>query len=185
MVGAAASAAVSVPGEAKPAVVEKNYEIFSKAMGNDWQIMPLAEMTANAAYTGAGMAEARGWNTGKGLRFFSDAWGDLSSATIPPEEAKKLCAGLGVDAVVMVSETWNIQQSFFNGQTVNDITVNMFDKDGTRVWGDSAFHRESDTSFGVPPPGVVAAEPEIWVKACGESMTKAVEGFRAHLASAP
>jgi hypothetical protein len=168
--------------EAKTEVGAKNIEAFVKAMGNDWQIMPIAEMVANPAYQSWGVPSVDGVYTHKGMRFSADNRYDMVTAMIQPADAAKACEALGVDAVIALAESWNIQVNFFQGQTRNEYVVNMFDKTGARIWGDATVG-QSDQNFGVPPGGAVATEMETWVKANSESFARALEDFRAHLAA--
>jgi hypothetical protein len=164
---------------AKTEVAAKNIEIFTKELGSGWQVTPIDEVVANPAYKSAGKPDEHFYGA-KDMLFFTDEYGALSQATIPPEKAKDLATALGVDAVVCIAEQWSVQSSFFNGNTVNTYYVNMFDKDGQRIWGDAASGMASEQTFGVPPGGAIATEIPIWVKANSESFTKSVALWRDH-----
>ncbi len=168
--------------EAKWDTAESNIAIFAKDLGSGWQVMPKAEMIANPAYTAAGKETVDGWYTAKGMRFFSEERKELTMATLTPDQAKSLAAGLGVDAVAVVSDSWSIDSSFFSGHTVNDYYISMYAADGTLIYTDAAYRARSEEGFAVPPGGAVATDVPKWVLNNNQSFTAAVGQLKAHLA---
>ena len=158
------------------------WETFGKLMGNSYQVMPLAEMTANAAYTGAGGKAAwDGYFTAKGAMFFSADVETLEAGTIPADTAKKLCEGLGVDAVVGAYEGWGTQPGFggFTSTSNNSYVMNMFDKNGVKIWGDVVWG-QSEESFGTPG-GIISADMPTWLKSNTQALTAALTEANKHL----
>ena len=156
-------------------VTTTNLDTFAKELGNTYQVIPAADVLANAGYTGAGGKPTwDGYYSGKGMHYFSADEDSLTQATIAPDVAKKLCEALGVDGVVAIYDSWNIQTFAmgFKGHTMPRYTINLFDKDGARVWGGEV-SGESETDFATPG-GVIASDVETWTKANGESFKVAL-----------
>lgn len=159
-------------------VVTKNLDIFVKELGNNWQLIPPAELAANPAYTAAGKPTIEHYVTPKSMRIISEE--GARNAELTPEEAKKLCADLGVDGVIAIAESWGVQVNFFQGISNNTYWINMYDKDGTKIMSDVVGGR-SEQNFGVPPGGAIATEQVTWVKASGEAFKSGMEQVRGHL----
>ncbi|MBL8951831.1 MAG: hypothetical protein JNK82_13700 [Myxococcaceae bacterium] len=170
---------VGIPNDenAKLEVAKLNVETFGKELGNTYQIVPASEVLANAAYTGAGGKPTwEGYYSATGMHYFSPDEEQLKNATLPPDVAKKLCEALGVDGVVAIYDSWVIQQfGFMNlkAHTVPRYTINLFDKDGNRVWG-GILSGESTTELDTPPGGAVTGTVDTWAKANNESFTIAM-----------
>jgi hypothetical protein len=168
--------------DAKFNIAAKNVETFGKELGNTYQIIPAADVLANAGYTGAGGKPAwDGYYSGKGMHYFSADEDSLTQATLPPDVAKKLCEALGVDGVVAVYDSWGVQTFAmgFQGHSLPSYTINMFDKDGNRVWGGQV-SGESETSFATPG-GVISTDVEVWTKANNESFTVALSQVKTNI----
>src|SRR4051794_39921020 len=57
--------------DAKFNVAAKNVETFGKELGNTYQVIPAADVLANAGYTGAGgKPQWDGYYSGKGMHYF-------------------------------------------------------------------------------------------------------------------
>jgi hypothetical protein len=165
--------------EAKINTAAHNIESFQKEMGNFFQAMPMADMTSNAGYSAAGKANLEGWYTANGMHFFNEAL--ISEAVLDPESAKKLCTELGVDAVIAITDNWGqAGGGFFKGIAQNYYYVNAYDKDGTRIWGDAAMGRSTET-FGVPPGGAIASDDANWTKVQSEAFADALTQFKGRL----
>jgi hypothetical protein len=165
--------------EAKTHVAQQNIDAFQKQMGNVFQVVPMTEMTANAAYTAAGKDKVDGWYSTAGMRFMDEE--KLNNGELSPEAAKKLCADLGVDAVVTITDSWGqAGGGFFKGIAMNYYWVNAYDKDGTVVWQDLAQGRSNET-FGVPPGGAIASDDANWTKVQAEAFADALGQFKGRL----
>ena len=139
--------------ESKWDTVESNFKIFATEMGTGWQVLPKEEMTSNSAYKAAGKEAVDGWYTAKDMRFFADDRSNLQSAKLAPEVAKSLAAGLGVDAVVVVADSWAVDTMMFSGRTANDYTISMYGADGVLDYADGQGRNRSDegtTYFDTP-----------------------------------
>jgi hypothetical protein len=161
--------------DAKFNVAAKNLETFGKELGNTYQVVPSSEVLANAGYTGAGGKPTwDGFYSGKGMHYFSADEDSLTQATLTPDVAKKLCEALGVDGVVAIYDSWQIQTFAmgFQGHSLPSYTINLFDKSGARVWGGQV-SGESETAFATPA-GVISTDVDTWTKANAESFTVAM-----------
>jgi hypothetical protein len=168
--------------DAKTTVAAKNIETFAKELGNKYQVVPAADVLSNAGYTGAGGKPAwEGYYTGKGLHYFSPDEDQLQNATLAPETAKKLCESLGVDAVVAVYDSWRVQTFAmgFKGHSLAEYAINMYDKDGNRVWGGNV-SGESETDFATPG-GIISTDVDTWAKANNESFTVALSQVKTNI----
>jgi hypothetical protein len=169
--------------EAKLGTAEKDFEVLTKEMASSYAVTPLAEMTANPAYTGAGGKAAwEGYYSAKGAAYFSADEETLQSATIPAETAKKLCEGLGVDAVAVIYESWGIQSYAmgFRAKSRNAYVMNMFDKTGARVWGDVVW---GESEEGMPlAVGVLATDVPTYVLNNTQAFTAALKEANEHIA---
>jgi hypothetical protein len=164
---------------AKTIAADNNIDAFQKQMGNVFQVVPVGDMTANAAYTGAGKDKVDGWYSAKGMRFIDEE--KLNNGELTPDAAKKLCADLGVDAVVTITDSWGqAGGGFFKGIAQNYYFINEYDKDGNVVWQDMAQGRSSET-FGVPPGGAIASDDENWKKVQSEAFADALGQFKGRL----
>lgn len=165
--------------EAKVNTATQNIATFQKQMANVFEVVPADAMQGNAAYSGAGKPTIDGWYSAKGMRFFDEE--HLNDGELTPDVAKKLCADLGVDAVVTITESWaQPQVSWFKGTANNTYYVNAYDKDGTKIWADAAFGHSTET-FGVPPGGVIASDNDNWQKVQGEAFNDALTQFKGRL----
>jgi hypothetical protein len=167
--------------DAKFNVAAKNVESFGKELGNTYQVVPSADLLANPAYTGGGKDKWDGYYSGKGMHYFSADEDSLTQATLTPDVAKKLCETLGVDGVVAIYDSWNIQTFAmgFKGHSLPQYTINMYDKDGTRVWG-GPVSGESETDFATPG-GVISTDVDTWAKANNESFTVALTQVKTNI----
>ncbi len=168
--------------EAKTATIEKNFEVMSKEMASSYAVTPLAEMVANPAYTGAGGKPAwDGFYSAKGAMFFSPDEDSLRSASIPAETAKKLCEGLGVDAVAVIYESWGLESYAmgFRGKSRNGYIMNMFDKNGTKVWGDVVWG-VSEEGMALAA-GIIATDLPTYVLNNGQAFTAALKEANEHI----
>ncbi len=168
--------------DAKFNVAAQNVETFGQELGNTYQVVPAADVLANAGYAGAGGKPTwDGYYSGKGMHYFSADEDSLTQATLPPDVAKKLCEALGVDAVVAVYDSWAVQTFAmgFKGHTLPRYAINMFDKDGNRVWGGEV-SGESETDFATPG-GVVATDVDVWTKANNESFKVALSQVKTNI----
>ncbi|MBS1151057.1 MAG: hypothetical protein H6Q89_2755 [Myxococcaceae bacterium] len=169
--------------EAKTKTVEKNFEVITKEMAGSYAVTPLAEMVANPAYTGAGGKAAwDGFYTAKGAAFFSADEDTLRAATIPADTAKKLCEGLGVDAVAVIYEDWAIESYAlgFRAKSRNGYIMNMFDKNGVKVWGDVVWGT-SEEGMGLVG-GVISTDVDTYVLNNGQSFAAALKEANEHIA---
>ncbi len=169
--------------DARSGTADKVWETYGKLMANNYQVMPFAEMSANAAYTGAGgKAAAEGYYTAKGAMFFSPDNDGLEAGTISADAAKKLCEGLGVDGVVVGYESWGTApQGFgFTSHARNAYVLNMFDKSGVKVWGDVVWGESKGDGF-PSPAGIIGGDVAIYVGANNEAMTEALAEANTHL----
>ena len=169
--------------EAKTKTVEKDVEVMTKEMAGSYAVTPLAEMVANPAYTGAGGKNAwEGYYSAKGAAFFSADEDMLQAATIPADTAKKLCEGLGVDAVAVIYESWGIESYAlgFRAKSRNGYVINMFDKNGTKVWGDVVWGT-SEEGMGLAA-GVLASDVDTYVLNNGQAFAAALKEANEHIA---
>ncbi len=168
--------------EAKTGTAEKDFEVLSKEMASSYAVTPLAEMVANPAYTGAGGKTAwEGYYSAKGAAFFSADEDTLKAATIPAETAKKLCEGLGVDAVAVIYESWDVDPYAlgFRAHSKNGYIINMFDKNGTKVWGDVVWGTSEE---GMPmAAGVIATDVPTYVLNNTQAFTVALQEANKHI----
>lgn len=169
--------------DAKWEVVAKNLPSFVKAMsGSNYVVSAPDEVLGNAAYKAAGKEHFEGYYTGKGMRVFSDVSDQVEAATISPEQAKALCAALNVDAVAVVYDSWGIDSYAmgFKGRTMNTYVLNMFDKEGNRVWGDTV---TGSAEEGFPMvAGVISTDVPTWVLNNNQSFEAALATAKTHFA---
>jgi hypothetical protein len=159
---------------------ERNVASFIKEMnGKPYQLVPTAEMIANPGYVTA-PDKLEGYHTAKGMRFFGDSTA-AQEASLTPEQAKKLCADLGVDAVIAVYESWGqVSRAMgFKAAVRSYFFVNMYDKNGTRIWGDLV-SGESEESVAAPG-GVFATDPESMMGLFNAAFVTATKELSAHL----
>lgn len=169
--------------EAKTVTAEKNYEVITKEMAPSYAVLPLAEMTGNAAYTGAGGKDKwDGYYSAKGAMFFSPDEEQLEAATIPADTAKKLCEGLGVDAVAVIYESWGIESYAlgFRAHSRNGYVMNMFDKNGAKVWGDVVWGT-SEEGMGLTA-GIISTDVATYVLNNGQAFGAALKEAQEHIA---
>lgn len=160
---------------------ERNVASFLKEMnGKPYQLMPTAEMIANPGYA-TGAEKLEGYHTAKGMRFFGDSKA-AEEATLTPDQAKKLCADLGVDAVIAVYESWGqVSRAMgFKAAARSYFFVNMYDKNGTRIWGDFV-GGESEESVAAPG-GIFATDPESMIANFNAAFLAAAKEMSEHLA---
>lgn len=169
--------------EAKLGTAEKDFEVLGKEMAASYAVTPLAEMVANPAYTGAGGKAAwEGYYSAKGAAFFSADEDTLQAATIPAETAKKLCEGLGVDAVAVIYESWGIESYAlgFRAKSRNGYVMNMFDKNGTKVWGDVVWGTSEEGM--ALTAGVISTDVPTYVMNNQQAFTAALKEANDHIA---
>jgi hypothetical protein len=174
---------VAAEENAKFEVAKTNVETFGKELGNTYQVVPAADVLANPAYAGAGGKPTwEGYYSGQGMHYFSADENGLTQATLTPDVAKKLCEALGVDGVVAVYDSWGVQSIAmgFKGHTLSRYAINLFDKDGNRVWGGEV-SGESSTDFDTPPGGSVSAGIDVWAKANSESFAVALSQVKTNI----
>ncbi|MHB8873229.1 MAG: hypothetical protein ACYC8T_06035 [Myxococcaceae bacterium] len=170
--------------DVRMATAERNVASFLKEMnGKPYELMPLADVIANDGYKAAGKDAEEHFYTAKGMRFFSPDLGALMQATLAPDEAKKLCAALGVDAVVTMFDAWGQRSAGmgFQARANNTYYVNMYDKNGTRVWGDVVMGL-ADNSVAAPA-GIIATDPESMIANHNEAFGFAMKDLAEHLAA--
>ena len=171
--------------EARITSATQAWDTYTKVMANQYQVMPFAEMSANAAYTGAGGKAAwDGYYTAKGAQFFSADTDTLEAATIPADTAKKLAEALGADGVLVVYEGWGISQFAmgFKGHSNNAYVINLFDKTGARVWGDVVWGEADGDGFATPG-GVVSCDLPTYLSDNSKAMTVALTEAQAHISA--
>ena len=159
---------------------EQNTTAFAQEMnGKGYEFISMDEMKAKPGYA-AGKDKVDGYFAAKGMRFFSTE-GEIDSAVLTPETAKKLCEDLGVDAVVAVGERWGTKPVGigFSKAAYNMITMNMYDKNGNRVWGDAVWGDSTDTV--AAPGGIIAGEQAEYVKLNGQALSSALKTAQEHL----
>jgi hypothetical protein len=169
--------------DARIGTAEKAWETFGKEMANQYQVMPFSEMVANAAYGSAGGKPAvEGYYSAKGAQYFSPDTDTLEAGTIPADTAKKLCETLGVDAVAVAYESWGMESYAlgFKAHSRNGYVINLFDKNGTRVWGDVVWGT-SEEGFATPG-GVIATDVPNYLLNNTQAMTVALKEANDHIA---
>lgn len=169
--------------EAKTQTAEENVKTFVKEFtGGTYEVVPLEELKANAAYTAAGSASLDGYYTAPGMRFVTGAE-TVEEATLTPDQAKKLAEDLKVDAVAVVYESWGTSSYAlgFKAKAYSTFVVNMYDKTGIRVWGDVATG-ESDEGMATPG-GIIATELANLVLNFNQSYAAALTKMKSQLAS--
>ncbi|MBK7864398.1 MAG: hypothetical protein IPJ65_38510 [Archangiaceae bacterium] len=173
---------VAATEEAKRSIAAENLETFGRALAPTYQVVPPVELLASPAYAGAGGRAAwDGYGSGQGMHYFSDSEDALTQAQLTPEVAKKLCAALGVDGVIAVYDSWGVEPFAmgFKGRAQGQYAINLFDRDGARVWG-GTMSGVSDADF--PTPGsALGAELDVWVKANNESFSVAVRALKSNI----
>ena len=161
--------------DAKLTVAAQNAETFGKELGNTYQVVPVSEVLTNAGYAGAGGKPTwDGYYSAKGMQYFSADEDMLRDAMLPKEKAAALCQALGVDGVVAIYDSWAVQSRAmgFKGVSAARYNINLFDKEGNRVWGGNVAG-ESETSFATPG-GIIADSVDNWAKANNESFVVAL-----------
>lgn len=149
--------------EAKFETAAKNTASFVKTMsGPAYTVMPMEELLANAGYKGKDAVE--GYYTAKGMKFVTDDTKAIEAATLSPDNAKALCAALGVDGVAVIYDSWGMETYAFGfrGHTLNSYSFGLYDKDGTKVWSDTIYNSASEEGFPVAG-GVIATDVATWV----------------------
>jgi len=160
---------------------EANVASFIKEMnGKPYELMPTAEMIANPGYA-SGAEKLEGYFTAKGMRYFGDSKA-VEEATLTPDQAKKLCADLGVDAVIAVYESWGqVSRAMgFKAAARSYFFVNMYDKNGTRIWGDFV-GGEAEESVAAPG-GIFATDKDSMIANFNAAFVAATKEMSAHLA---
>jgi len=169
--------------EAKTLTTEKNFEVITKEMAQSYAVMPMAEMTANAGYTGAGGKPAwDGFYTGKGMQYFSADEDTLRDAIITPDTAKKLFEALAVDGVLAIYESWGVEQYAlgFRAKSRNGYIMNLFDKNGTKVWSDVV---RGTSEEGMPMAGgIISSDVAGYVLNNSQAFTAALKEASEHIA---
>lgn len=168
--------------EAKWDTAAKDWEVFGKEMAGAYAVVPLAEMTANAGYTGAGGKDKwEGYYTAKGALFFSADEDALQAGTLTPDVAKKLCEALGVDGVATMYESWGTESYAlgFRAHSRNGYVFNLYDKNGTRVWGDVVWGT-SEEGMGLTG-GVISTDVATYVLNNGQALTAALKDANEHI----
>jgi hypothetical protein len=121
----------------------------------------------------------RSWYSAAGLRFLDE--GHLGTGELSEEVAKKLCADLGVDAVVTLSNSWGTGLgSIFHSTAENIYRVDAYDRDGTRVWSD-VVQGLSRSEYAVPLNGAIESDDATWKAVQDEAFASALKGFKRHL----
>lgn len=169
--------------EAKTQTAEENVKTFVKEFsGSRYEVVPLEELKANPAYTAAGTAELEGYYTAPGMRFVTGE-DTVEKATLTPEAAKKLAEDLRVDAVAVVYESWGTQPYAlgFKAKAYSVFVINMYDRNGVRVWGDVAAG-ESEEGMATPG-GIIATELANVVLNFNQSYKAALGTMKTRLAS--
>jgi hypothetical protein len=110
-------------------------------LGKRWKVKPATAFIKNPGYLHLSVGHAKsGLVTpivaGKVMPSFTDSRKEIIKGEMDPATAKKLCAALGVDSVVLVYSEWTISQGKFV-PTIKALTKNcisMFNKDGKRLF---------------------------------------------------
>lgn len=118
---------------------------------------------------------------GQPLPFFVSDKDDLLKASLPADTAKKLCAALKVDAVVVVFSEWGASQGHFvptKRALAKDI-VAVYDRSGNQVF----YKRVDETGSGVlggPYAAIVANEGTIkqWADTYMKALAPIVEEMK-------
>lgn len=168
--------------EAKFNTAAAAYDVLGKELSGSFQLMPLGEMLNNPGYAASGgHAPSDGFHTAKGAMFFSKDSRDIQSALISPESAKALCANLNVDAVIVVFDSWGIQQYAmgFRGQSSNSYAISMFDKNGVKIMSD-ALYANSEEGMSLTM-GIVSTDVPSYVMNNTQAFTTAVRTLLGHI----
>lgn len=171
---------VTQSDEARQMSATQNVGIFNATPLGGYTMMSLDEVKANAAYAAMGKDKEDGWYTAPGLRFLAEGR-ELDNATLTPDQAKKLCEALGVDAVIAVSEGWYSSPYALGFRThlKNQIVINMYGKDGQKIYGD-AVQEESNEGLG-SPGGITAGDTAQVALNAKESFEAGLKAARAKL----
>ncbi|MBJ6759338.1 hypothetical protein JGU66_01100 [Myxococcaceae bacterium JPH2] len=169
--------------EAKTQTAEANVKTFVQVFtGGRYEVVPLDVLKAQAAYAAAGLPSLDGYYTAPGMRFVTGPQA-VESATLTPDLAKKLAEDLGVDAVAVVYESWGLAPYAlgFKAKSLSTFVINMYDRNGVRVWGDVA-SGESDEGMATPG-GIIATELTNLVLNFNQSYSVALTTMKNRLAS--
>jgi hypothetical protein len=169
--------------DARTAVATANVKSFIEKMnGHPYMVVSLDEVKANPQYAAA-KATLEGYYTAPGMRYFTDDKG-AEKAELTAEQATKLCADLGVDAVAIIYDSWGMQSAAmgFQMKARPVIFVNMYDKSGTKVWGD-AVAETSDESM-ASPGGIIATDVDTVVKSFNEAFVMSLAELGKHVDAA-
>lgn len=168
--------------DAKFNTAAKNVETIVKNMsGGEMVVVPAAEVMNNEKYKAMGKEAIDGYYTAKGMRILTEDSEQLNQATITPDTAKQLAEALGVDGVVLVHDSWGMEQYAlgFKGRTRNNYSFTMFDKDGTKVWSDTV---SGSSEEGFPlAAGVIATDVDNWVVNNNQSLEAAMVEAKKHM----
>jgi hypothetical protein len=168
--------------EAKEQTAAKAWEIFAQQMAGHYAVVPLADMMAAPAYGKAGgKANMDGYYTAKGASFFSPSSDDIENAMLTPDVAQHLCQELGVDAVAVIYDSWglNTYAMGFRAHSRNGYVMNLFDKQGIRIWG-AAVQGESEEGMAAPG-GVISTDLSSYLLNNQQAFTRALQDVNAHL----
>ena len=169
--------------EARVGTADANVKTFVEKMnGKPYEVMSLDEMKSKPGYA-AGKDKLEGYYTANGMRFFTDESG-ASKAELPPDVAKKLCEDLGVDAVAIAYDSWGQVSTAmgFKAKAKPVTFVNMYDKTGTRVWGDVESSESEDSM--AAPGGIIATDVATVVKTFNQSFSTSMDEFGKRIATA-
>ena len=169
--------------EAKWDVAAKNVASYVKVMtAGDMMVVPAEEVIASEKYKAMGKETVDGYYTAKGMRFFSDAREELEGALIPPDTAKALAEGLGVDGVIVIYDSWGLESYAFGfrGKTNNTYSFALFDKSGTKVYSDTIYGAKSEEGFALAG-GVISTDVATWVLNNNQSFESALTTAKAKL----
>jgi hypothetical protein len=162
----AAAIAMSSPAELE-ALVASRVDTFGQRMGDRWQFVPRSEVSASPAACEGGHAEVTGWLTPRGMCLFNTDDRGLTDATLPPPVARSLAERLGVDGVIVVSETMEVWTTRGGSSLRKRFRLNLYDREGAPAWTDAVYGRGNGVFSG--PDGE-------------EYFTSAIDVFREHLA---
>ncbi len=165
--------------EARAGSAEANVKAFLERMnGGAFGYVPLEELKANAGYQSLGKDKIEHYYTAPGMRFLVDDPRMNERGELPPEVAKAACEKLGVDAVVAVADSWSLAPYAlgFRTKIVSTIWLNMYDKNGERIWGDVA-NGESEEGMSYTA-GVVSTDVATVVLNSKQAVAAALEPIK-------
>lgn len=157
-------------------------QVAAKLAGLGFEIISLEQVKNTDGYKSLGSDSVKGYYLPEGSRVFNTK--DTRTAGLTPEEAKALCAALGVDAVITATENWSLQQRAmgFKGVLSSGLIVAMYDKDGVPVFKNYA-QQPAEQSFPLAA-GVVSGSVDMVRASAEDSVGKSLAVINAALTKA-